>query len=100
MVAVLSRFPNIKKKIISLLKPEVRESYESNSSILDCLRDQLNSCETIDNYLSRSAIEDIIERCSEYNKFQIDTLFTVTSAIEELGDGKSTIEKYLETEFT
>jgi len=99
MVAILSRFPNLKRKVIGKVKPETTSSHAYNSNFLQCLKEQTVNCKAISDYLSLPAIEETLKDYSKYSIFQINNLFTVTSFIEDLKDGKSTIEAYYEAEF-
>jgi len=58
----------------------------NNGSHLDVtnrLREQLNSCESISDYLSSDKIEQILEKSDRYVGYSLEHLFTVTSLIEE-----------------
>jgi len=73
--------------------------YDRQSTIIRCLRDQLKSCDSLREYLDVDMIERMIDNCREYSKYEIDNLFSVTSFIEDLGEGRSSIERYSDTPF-
>lgn len=94
--SIYHRLPLQYKKIIKQCLLKNSNPYENHSNFMNCIREQLNKSEPIFDYLSRAAVEDIIKRS---NKLQFNTLFTITSTIEELQCNYSTIEQYSETEF-
>jgi len=63
------------------------------------MREQEINCSSINEYLSRPVLDDVIENYDRYNRAEIQRLFTVTSSIEDIACGVSTIEKYSESEF-
>jgi len=95
--SILNELPNEFNKIIkkqydyhSITK------YKDNSNIIKCLREELNNCKFIHNYLSNLEILNTIQSCS---KLQVETLFTITSSIEDFESKNKTIEKYYDAEF-
>lgn len=80
------------KKIVKKIKD--KKGYKQNSKIIQCMRDQINNCDNISNYLSRVGIQKILDNCNNYNYKGIDNLFTITSFMEKTLQNNSTIEKY------
>ncbi len=91
-----SVFPLQYRKIIKQYLFMNSYPYENRSNILNCIKEQLNNSQSISDYLSCAAVNNIMKRS---NKSQINNLFTITSIIEELQYNQSTIEKYFEIEF-
>ena len=61
---------------------------------MHCLREQVNSCDEITNFLSSSKMEEILRNSADYSHEAIDNLFTITSLIEENTCDGTSIEKY------
>lgn len=90
------KMPRELKEIIKKVTVKNRNSYDLDSNIVNCLREQISSCKSISNYFSYPSIDGFLKKC---DKRQFNTLFTLTSIIEELECNKSTIKKYYESEF-
>lgn len=71
----------------------------ANSALLDCLAAQIETCEPVRNYLSRSGVLAIIGDDSKRHGRDLGSLFTIASAIEAFECGTSTIERYSESDF-
>jgi asparagine synthase (glutamine-hydrolysing) len=69
--------------------------YSADSPVMKCLDSQLQNCPAIQQYLSVDGIRRNIENL---DKMGFDHLFTLTSLIEMVHCGSSSINKYLETE--
>lgn len=96
--SILHSLPStIRRNIKGVIKHT--HSYDKRSNFINCLREQLSNCEYICNYLSNSAIQNIIKNCTKYSKQEMETLFTITSYIEKLKCRESTIEKYYDSDF-
>lgn len=81
------------RKIIKKIKD--KKGYKNNSRIIQCMRDQINNCNDISNYLSRYQIEKILNKSSNYSQHGMDNLFTITSLMEKtLCGNNNTIQKY------
>ena len=92
ILSLTFRYPILKK----FLKKNSRDvkGYNENSRIIHCIRDQLNNCNTIFNYLSRNEVEKILSNCIIYRPTGIDNLFTITSLMERNLCNSSSIEKF------
>ncbi|ODS37464.1 MAG: hypothetical protein A7315_13475 [Candidatus Altiarchaeales archaeon WOR_SM1_79] len=96
IISIISRFPSI---MLSARKRFThRGSYKHNSTLINCLKKQINDCESICDYLSSSAVNNIINNCGKYGKLQVEILFTITSLIEDFECKKSSIEKYYDSD--
>jgi hypothetical protein len=82
----------VRKSVAAVRHPS--GPYEYNSAFVHCLREQLEECSAIPEYLSIDP-----SRLSYYRKPQIQNMVTVTSLIEEWECGKSSIENYYESLF-
>jgi len=91
ILSLSKRYPMF-SKIIKKIKD--KKGYKDNSRIIRCMRDQVNSCNVISNYLSRKEIEKIMNNGSNYNQVGIDNLFAITSLMEKTLCDNNTIEKY------
>jgi asparagine synthase (glutamine-hydrolysing) len=84
IMSLTYKYP-IFKNILRSLRNMARTN-NNNGSHLDVtnrLREQLNSCESISDYLSSDKIEQILEKSDRYVGYSLEHLFTVTSLIEE-----------------
>jgi hypothetical protein len=70
------------------------DKYDCNSIMQNCFHDQLINCKQIQKYLS---VE--LSMLGNYDQVAIENLFTVTSFIEELECGQSTLNKYYDVPF-
>lgn len=64
--------------------------------LVQCLSSELQNCSSIGNYLSYASIQELI---TTVTKKEFLTLFTVTSALEDLFCNKSTIFEYCDVTF-
>lgn len=67
--------------------------YSEDSMIVQCIRRQMKAGELIFEYLSPTGMKNIVEACGEYSKEGLQNLFTITSTIEDLATGGSTLER-------
>ena len=67
---------------------------------LECFRKQIISCEVLSHYFNRSVLDAIIDRHQHYKHIALEMLFTVSSIMEDIEDGHSSIEPYLEKDFS
>jgi asparagine synthase (glutamine-hydrolysing) len=85
------RIPSrVKKRIKRLCEHKLPESYKS------CVRKQLESCETIREYIRYGPVTEKIDRST---KKEAQMLLTVTSALEQLACGRSSLVEYAQMEF-
>jgi uncharacterized protein YpbB len=87
------KYPNLRKYLKKFYDKRAY-SYEENSKIIGCIREQIKSCDKITKLLSSNIIEEILNSSAYYSHEAIDNLFTITSLIEENICKTSTIEKY------
>jgi asparagine synthase (glutamine-hydrolysing) len=67
--------------------------YSEDSMIVQCLRRQMQAGELIFEYLSAAGMKNIVEACAGHSKEGFQNLFTITSTIEDLATGGSTLER-------
>jgi asparagine synthase (glutamine-hydrolysing) len=67
-------------------------AYRGDAAVVQLLRAQLASSSVLFDYLDRPTLEDMAHHCSAYPRDRMDLLFTITSAIEDLGGGRSVLE--------
>ncbi len=60
----------------------------------ECVRRQLKSCPAIDTVLQVPAIERALDNRRQWTRRQFDSLLTITSVIEKLETGSSSLEDY------
>jgi asparagine synthase (glutamine-hydrolysing) len=87
------KYPNLRKYLKKFYDKRAY-SYEENSKIIGCIREQIKSCDKITKLLSSNIIEEILNSSAYYSHEAIDNLFTITSLIEENICKTSTIQKY------
>lgn len=88
---VALRLPDLRKTVKRI---KAKNGYKGNSNVIKCLREQINNCESICRYLSCTELANIVDYSTNYSKYEIDNLFTITSVIEETCCHGSTIQKY------
>lgn len=88
---VALRHPNLIKTVKRI---KAKNGYKGNSNVIKCLREQINNCESICRYLSCTELANIVDNSTNYGKYEIDNLFTITSVIEETCCHGGTIQKY------
>jgi len=76
-------------------RPEPPNTFSHNPDLMKCLRDQLNNCSEIDEYLSHGMLADIVKDSDRYAFRTMADIFTMTSMIEDYKCAKSSIEDYL-----
>ncbi len=70
------------------------DGYGSDSMIMHCIRQQMAGGHPIFEYLSARSLRTMVEQCASHTIEAIETLFTITSTIEDLTTGKSVLEQY------
>lgn len=68
--------------------------------LLRCFLNQLTDCEAIGDWLSVPAIHTVLERAAMYKHEAIETLFTMTSIMEDLETGRSSMEEFRTAPFS
>jgi asparagine synthase (glutamine-hydrolysing) len=72
---------------------------DANATLVDCLAAQVQTCDSVSAYLSGSALQQILDDHRQRSREALARLLTITSAIEAVESGVSTIEKYADVEF-
>jgi len=67
---------------------------------LECFQKQIQNCEALSNCFNRSVMESILDRHQQYKNMALEMFFTISSIIEDIEDGHSSIEQYLEKDFS
>jgi hypothetical protein len=91
-------YPRIPLKIKKLMKPawfEGDPKLSEDSAMLRCINQILNSSKLVKQYFN---IDDS-NQIKGLRKIAIYNFFTIISAVEELGENKSTISHYFDEEF-
>jgi len=92
----------LKRLVLDKLSPHFRRKLKQSaknygpSRYRDAMRLQLSNCNAIGNYLSAQMVESALASSST---IQVQTLLTITSVIEEMECGKSTLENLSECDF-
>jgi asparagine synthase (glutamine-hydrolysing) len=85
----------LRKALVKLMrKTRYGNAYRSNSNIIECLREQITKCGYICRHFSCSGLKNIVDNPTNYSKFGVDNLFTLTTVIDETCCGTKTIQKY------
>jgi asparagine synthase (glutamine-hydrolysing) len=87
------KYPKL-RKFIKKVYDKRAYSYNANSKIIQCIREQVKSCNDIPKFLSLDGTEDILSNSTQYSHEAIDNLFTITSLIDENICNENLIEKY------
>ena len=103
IINTIRRWPNplrfVWRKIKRLYKSTdiYRRTVCPPPDLTNCMKEQIQNCDTINKYLSRQELEKLIENPAPlWHPEAFACLFTVISAIEGLVRDKSTIEDYPE----
>ena len=84
------KYPYLRKIIKKLKDKGSFYPYKYDSTVIRCIRDQLDNCSGLSNYLSRIEVEKILNNSTDYSHYGFDNLLTVTSLIANtLCDSKS-----------
>jgi asparagine synthase (glutamine-hydrolysing) len=90
---------NLKIRLKAYLVSRTPYSYGPRSTIIRCMRDQLKNCDALRVHLDCDALEDVIDNCRNHSRYELNNLFSVTSLIEYLERGRSTLEEYRDAYF-
>lgn len=91
VAALLAARPDRRKKLKEALGLVSR--YDGGSTLLRYLSRQLAKGDSIFEYLSAAALNDLVEHHVDHSVEEFDHLFTITSIIEDLTTGKSVLEE-------
>lgn len=70
-----------------------RRVYARGSDVPRLLERQIGRCEALGSYLSRGALQRLVDDCGDHSSEHLDLVFTLTSAIEELSTGHSSLDE-------
>lgn len=88
----------IPRNIKNMMKRSVSRNQDNQRSIImKCLLNQMNNCDEIYSYISKTSVKSLADN---FNKDQIHNLFTITSTIEDLTCKSSILDKYYQSNFT
>lgn len=90
---LLFKYPKL-RKFIKKVYDKRAYSYNANSKIIQCIREQVKSCNEITKFLSLDRTEKVLNNSTQYSHEAIDNLFTITSLIGENMCNENLIEKY------
>jgi asparagine synthase (glutamine-hydrolysing) len=100
------RFPGLRAGVPGLAPPETLRKFfvkrgktasgslggrDSRSAVIRCFMEQFEGCEAVPEYLSQESVASILPSIGAR---AFDHLFTVSSLIEDITCGESTIERY------
>ena len=92
---IYPRIPVLIKRKLKSTFFEGNPSTSEDSTIFKCIKDIVNNSKMIKEYFKVENSSDL----RRYRKKAIYNILTMLSIIEELGEGKSTLSKYLNEEF-
>lgn len=104
LIRTIRKWPNpvrfmIKKMKKIIAKPiENIPKYNHSPGLISCLREQSFDDSEVTKVLSKTALNDIFEKKEDCSNHAMGCLFTITSAIEYISSGRSSIENYKEAE--
>jgi asparagine synthase (glutamine-hydrolysing) len=93
---------SLRRRLKHSLFPRLRsgQAYNPQSLLVRCLREQLDSCDAPGGCLSNATLKSIIDNVRHHSRFEMENLFAVTSWVEELDRGYSSIEPYNDVRFS
>lgn len=96
LLSLMWAYPRL-SKIITIKKDN--RAHRDIWRIVRCVREQLNRCHNISNFLSHNGTEKILNNYSGYNRIQIYRLFTIITLLENAFCNGNTIEQYYDDSF-
>ena len=87
--------PSLRRRVKTILRQN-REGIPTPSLISECIKEQMNSCPILREYLSNKHLDGVLQKS---NALQRKVLLTVTSVIEDIATYKSWFEEYQERDF-
>ncbi|RMF89447.1 MAG: hypothetical protein D6736_08365 [Nitrospinota bacterium] len=78
-------------------RQETRQYYKPGNPFMDCFQRQITRCKALPEYLSSAALADMTTS-NRYSKRKMETVFTLTSLIEDATQ-QSSIERYYDADF-
>lgn len=87
------------KKLTTKANSGIKDKYEHSPNIIKCISEQVSNCRKNPDLLIWTEIDEVLKNNENYNSESFSHLLTVTSMIEKLTTGKSTLEKYQDSTF-
>jgi asparagine synthase (glutamine-hydrolysing) len=81
-------------KVLNKRSYKRADKYSKESPIIQCITEQVDTCNNLSNYLSPIATKKILGNATDYTYEGIDNLLTITSIIEKSLCNKTTLGKY------
>lgn len=75
------------------------EQFKFDSNILRCIKEQVEKCDGLSDYLYPQVVRKILKNASSYDKIQLWTLFTLTSVLESHYGSRTISSNFMEHEF-
>ena len=79
-------------KIVNKRSYKRADNYDSDSPIIKCITEQVNTCNSISNYLSLITTKKILSNATDYTYEALDNMLTITSLMEESLCNKSVLD--------
>lgn len=104
LIRTIRKWPNPVRFIIKKMKKIIAKpneniaKYNHSPDLISCLREQLFDGSEVTKVLSKTALDDIFRKKEDCSNHAMGCLFTITSAIEYISSGRSSIENYKESE--
>lgn len=98
---LLSRYPRLFERVKPVIKTVLGLETDSrlDQESRRCIRTQLERCEDIDEVLSRTATDEILNSNGTYDISQMYTLFTLTSYVEDTVASETTLSEFADRSF-
>jgi asparagine synthase (glutamine-hydrolysing) len=93
VAALIGADSRAREALVHRLAPA--DVYGPDSTVVRCLRQQVATCEPLADYLSPSVLARVVDASAHHTRAQLDQLFTITSAIEDLATGSTVLERRL-----
>ena len=97
MQSTVLKMPRSVRSVLKTLLRQNGQGVPTNSLITQCVKQQIDNCPIVREYLSTKYAESLLQRS---NASQTKVLLTVTSVIEDLTTSNSCFEDYQEKDFT
>ena len=102
---IANRWPNpfrfvFRKYKKALAGKPVPTRWEHTEAIVDCIKQQAANCSGQTNVFDLDGLNHVLGNSHQVTNEAMANLFTVTSAVESMLTGSSSIEKYMDTELT
>lgn len=101
LAGILKHHPRLWKQLKRVFLPQFhRRAYGPTTGLVRCLRDQARECGAVTEWLSPAAIERMASEAPARHLWELESLFSATSAIEWLATGRSRNEAYCDDNIT